>query len=94
MPKSVYVTGDSIILKNGVFLYGAKKGHCRIVSILPKANGLVQYRIRFSSENCERLITEADIDHDASVGVDGKPSTNAAYASSSWVNINAIKIRK
>lgn len=92
MPKHIYSVGDDIVLKSGAFRAGDPKTSCRIVSVLPSAYGLAQYRIRYAAENCERRITEDDIDGKASKSaLDTKAGTPTE---TSWINANMIRTRK
>lgn len=95
MSRHAYQVGDKVVLKSGAFRRGETESECRIVSTLPEAYGQVQYRVRFESENCERRVTEADIDGDASTSAAGRQKPLAtASGGGSWVNLNAIRIKK
>jgi hypothetical protein len=91
-----YQPGDNIVLKPGIFAGGQAFGAGRIVSVLPAAQGLVHYRVRFQNENYERSIRQDDIDVLASPSSLPPVETQARAeaATSSWINANAIRIRK
>ena len=91
-----YQPGDSIVLKPGIFAGGQAFGAGRIISVLPAAQGLVHYRVRFQNENYERSIRQDDIDVLASPSSLPPVETQASAeaATSSWINANAIRIRK
>lgn len=96
MSKKHYNVGDKIVLKGGTFRSGRAEDVCSIVSIMPSAYGLSQYRVRFEAENCERRITSDDIDHLVSVTPARAPDLQASRRTDkgSWINGSAIKVGK
>lgn len=96
MAQGRYHEGDSIVLKTGVLGSAQPAGAGRIMSILPAAQGFVHYRVRFQNENFERSIRQDDIDiiaSPSSISSSG-PQTVSESSKSSWINSNAIRIRK
>lgn len=94
MSKPVYAVNDTVLLKSGVFRKAENDRTCRIASVLPDVHGSVQYRVRFGDEGFERRVFEDDIDR-----VDSPPSEKmerpvSSVATSSWVNPQAIKIKR
>jgi hypothetical protein len=94
MAQHRYGIGDMVALKSGAFRSRESTGLCRIVSVLPEAYGLAQYRVRFDAENWERRITQDDIDKDASPRTLTESDAVSAEPSGSWVNLNKIKIKR
>ncbi|MBD9374015.1 cold-shock protein [Rhizobium sp. ARZ01] len=99
MPKYRYQPGDT--LKARVLGSAQPEGSGRIVSELPETHGSVRYRVRFQNENFARSMSQDEIDpamsperagdaHIASSS-DGEPSW---INPDSWINPNAIRIRK
>ncbi|TCL64623.1 cold-shock protein [Rhizobium sp. BK251] len=94
MPRHLYSVGDSVFLKTGGLRSPKSERPCRILSVLPETYGMAQYRIRFDDENCERRITEAEIDNELSTATGKKERSRPAASVSSWINPSAIKTRK
>jgi hypothetical protein len=94
MSSPLYSTGDTVVLKGGLFRKAETALTCRIASVLPEAQGVVQYRVRFGDETFERRVTESDIDRTATTAPKGQERPASPSATSSWVNLNTIKIRK
>jgi hypothetical protein len=94
MSGPIYSVGDTVVLKNGILRTLSPELTCRIVAVLPEAQGMVQYRVRFGSETFERRVSEADIDRAASPVSRGTGRPTSPSATSSWVNPNSIRIKK
>ncbi|RYC15360.1 cold-shock protein [Ciceribacter ferrooxidans] len=96
MGKPAYRTGDTVVLKRGVFRKDERQRSCTIGAVLPEAQGLAQYRVQFSDECFTRHITEADVDKTetpASSGVTTSASTST-IGEGRWINPGSIRIRK
>lgn len=94
MSDPIYAVGDTVFLKSGILRTMSPELACRIISVLPEAQGVVQYRVRFGSETFERRVAEADIDRAASPMSKGPGRPTSPSATSSWVNPNSIRIKK
>lgn len=92
MKNPRYKVGDTVSLKSGAFRNG-HGGECKVVSVLPEAYGLVQYRVLYAGENCERRVTEEDLQAVIS-SARRDELTAASSPQGSWVDIAAIKTRK
>lgn len=94
MSAPLYSVGDTVVLKSGFLRKAEPETICRIASILPEAQGMVQYRVRFGNENFERRVTEGDIDRAASSASMGEGRPTSPAITSSWVNLNSIRVKK
>ena len=95
MPRHQYRPGDTVVLKARVLGSTQPEGSGRIVSQLPEANGLLRYRVRFSSENFERSIEQDEIDTVVSASPAARSHRVADNGGSgSWVKSNTIRTRK
>ncbi|MCB5204643.1 cold-shock protein [Neorhizobium sp. T786] len=94
MSIPVYSVGDIVVFKSDLYRRSDNNRTCRIASVLPEAQGVIQYRIRFDDENFERRVTEADIDRVTEPPLKREERVTSPSTASSWVNLNAIKIKK
>ena len=96
MATRLYQPGDTIVLKPGVLGNARPFGGGRIVSVLPAAQGVIHYRVRFQNENYERSIRQDDIDVLASSSSLSPAETPASPegAKTSWINSSSIRTRK
>ncbi|MFN7026506.1 MAG: cold-shock protein [Pseudorhizobium sp.] len=94
MSQPVYSVGNTVVLKSGTFRKADNERTCCIALVLPESQGITQYRVRFGNEGFERRITEAEIDRPASPEQEGLGRPASPSATSSWVNPNAVRIKK
>lgn len=95
MSKIRYRSGDTICLKPGVLGRGQPERPGHVLSALPETHGLVRYRVRFDNENFDRSISQDEIDMAASTSKAAQEMpVGQAGGSSSWVNLNSIRLRK
>jgi len=96
MANRRYQPGDSIVLKQGIFGSAQPDGAGRVVSVMPAAQGFVHYRVRFQNESYERSVRQDDIDVQASPSrfLPAETQADPEGPKSSWINSNAIRIRK
>lgn len=94
MSNSSYFVGDQVVLRSGAFRKADNDRSCRVTSLLPQAFGVNQYRVQFEHENFERHVSADDIESSVS-GSAGKVAGSASSTSNlSWINTNAIKIKR
>lgn len=94
MQNRRYRSGDSILLKPGALGNSQPSGRGSILSCLPEADGVAQYRVRFENENFERRIRQDDIDLTASPSAAPETRSMPQEKTASWINSRAISIRK
>jgi len=94
MGKPAYRTGDTVVLKRGVFHKDESQRRCSISAVLPEAQGLAQYRVQFKDESFARHITEADVDRTETPASPGATRSASAAGEARWINPNSIRIRK
>ena len=94
MANPLYKAGDLVVLKGGAFRSGEAGSECHVVAVLPEAYGVIQYRVQFDNENCERRITQADIESTVSrtPGVPSDPSFPPPGGS--WIKPMTIRTKR
>ena len=94
MGKPAYRTGDTVVLKRGVFQKDESQRRCSISAVLPEAQGLAQYRVQFHHECFARHITEADVDKTETSASPDATRSATTVGEARWINPNSIMIRK
>lgn len=94
MASRRYRQGDTIVLKHGVLGSAQPQGTGNVLSVLPAAQGVIHYRVRFQNENFERSIRQDDIDALESPSSPSVAETASETPKSGWINSNVIRIRK
>ena len=92
-----YKVGETVVLKDGPVRMAKSAGPCKILAALPESQGSRQYRIRFESENFDRMVSEDDIDASSSPMVGGAKSGNSSNSSKEkdpWLKANSVRTGK
>ena len=102
MSRSVYSTGDAVVLKSGTFRQPGLERLCFIKAVLPEQRGTIQYRVQFGDETFERRIDADDIERTVAAPEPERAmplqgiSTRAARETqaSPWIKPVAVKGRR
>lgn len=90
-----YKIGDRIVLKDGPARSLKSAGACKILAALPESQGSRQYRVRFETENYDRMISEDDIDTDSSPASGAvKSHSPVSKGKEPWLKANNVRTGK
>jgi hypothetical protein len=92
--RATYAVGDIVVLKDGPLRTARAGGAFKILSVLPEANGLIQYRVRSEREGFDRRISSGDIEPGLSSTPRAPMTTATATAREPWFKASAIKVGK